>query len=96
MPEFTVNLGGEPTVLSHENTMVYLFPTRPELNHVYINLDRSVAVRGAPELINALMGCGFPICTQVFPRQSEIDSFADSIVDDLDAELEGFSDDEAP
>ena len=51
MPSITISVSGEPLVLDHENAMVYMFPTRHEMNHVYYRTgDVSKAIRGCDDL----------------------------------------------
>lgn len=91
MPSLTITIQGEDHVLDHENTMIYMFPTRPEMNHVYITGQESKTIRLADGIIAALLGLGFLYNVQTYPRQAEIDLYSDWVVDqegDLDDELE--------
>lgn len=94
MTSYVVELFGEKHELTMDNTMVYLFPSCPEMNHVHTMLgDLGVSIRDNPNLCMELQGYGFPYCYQPTPRKTEVDAYADWVMSQgktIDQELEDF------
>jgi len=88
MAELEVEIGGEPVLLTDDNTTVFTFRDAKHMDHVFITREEfSTYLFGVPEFVRKLIDLDFPLQSARWPREGDFAAFEGYI----DCLAEGFN-----